>query len=194
MNKRLKIAISAAQVLIAGSIFAWYSLTNSIDVSTPYAYPARDIVIKLNFPLAVLWSPILYAMERFSGNLSPSSAVIRAGILILFVLAFVVSIFLFWFLVVSELEMRTQDKSMIRFTNWFAEITKVVALFLVGAVAIAYAILEAERLMRFDRSKTDALLGGLLLLAWAFALMTASIRDLMFLLHKDSHTIHRITS
>jgi hypothetical protein len=193
MNKALKIAIPAAQVLIASSIFVWYSLTKSVDVSTRYAYPARDIVIKLNFPLAVLWSPILYAMERFSVNLNPASVVIRTSILILFVIAFAASTFLFWYFVVAELEMRSQGKSLIRFTNWFAEICKAVTLFVVGAGALAYAVVEAKRLLHFDRSKTDAFIGGLFLLAWAFALITASIRDLVFFLQKESRATHRVT-
>lgn len=180
MHMLWKRALPAAQLLIASSTFAWYSLEKSVDVSTAYAYPARDIVIKLNFPIALLWSPILYFMERFSDYLNPSSVVMKTISLVFFLVLFGLSIVLFWYFLAAEVELRIQNRSMIRFRNWFAETCKALILFAMGTGAIAYAAFEADRLLHFDRSKTDAVVGGAFLLAWGVLFITMSIRDITF--------------
>jgi hypothetical protein len=82
---------------------------------------------------------------------------------------------------------------MIRFRNWFAETCKALILFAIGTGAIVYAVFEANRLLHFDRSQADAVIGGGFLLAWGVLFVTTSIRDIVFFLRKDSRAMQRIT-
>jgi hypothetical protein len=184
--------LPTAQLLIVVGTFAWYNLDKS-DSGLVYAYPAHDIVIKVNFPIALVWSPILYFMERFPNYFNPTSVVMKTISLVFFVTAFGLSVVLFWYLLMAEVEMRLQNKSMIRFKSWLAEICKTVILFAVGIGAIVYAAFEANRLLHFDRSITDAIIGGVFLLGWGVLFIATSIRDVVFFLRKHRRAIQRIT-
>jgi hypothetical protein len=189
MHKRWRTVLPTAQLLIVVGTFAWYNLDKS-DSGLVYAYPAHDIVIKVNFPIALVWSPILYFMERFPDYFNPTSAVIKTISLVFFVTAFGLSVVLFWYFLMAEVEMRLQNKSMIRFKSWLGEICKTVILFAVGIGAIVYAAFEANRLLHFDRSKTDAVIGGGFLLVWGALFITTSIRDIAYFLRRHSHAAH----
>jgi hypothetical protein len=178
MRKIWRVALPAAQLLIVVGAVDWYRSEKSVNIAVVYAYPTRDIVMKLNFPVILVWSPIVGVMEHFSGYLNPTSTVMMAVSLVLFVAASSLSIFLFWYFLAVEVEMRFQNRSMIRFKNWPAETCKALVFFAVGIGSIVYAIFEASRLLH--RSNADAVVGGALLLAWGAIFIATSVSDVAF--------------
>jgi hypothetical protein len=186
MYKRLKILVPAVQVLLVVGVFLWYKAPHSEHVLTQYVGPARDVVIKLNFPLLILWSPILYITEWFPLFLSPSHPATQVLGIAVFALALVSSVAVFWHLVLVELELRSQGRSMIRSSNWFAETCKAVLLVLCGLGALIYAYTEASRLLLLGRSKFDAFGGGLFLVAWSAVLIGTSISDIAYFLRREN--------
>src|ERR1700687_809749 len=190
MHKRWRTVLPTVQLLIVVGTFVWYNLDKS-DAGLVYAYPAHDIIIKVNFPIAFVWSPILYFMERFPDYFNPVSVVMKTISLMLFVMALGLSVVLFWYFLTVEVEMRLRNGSLIRFRNWLPETCKAFILLAMGTGAIVYAVLEAHRLLH--QSNTDAVIGGAFLLAWGALFITTSIRDIVFFLRKDSRAIQRIT-
>jgi hypothetical protein len=185
--RRLKFFVPILQVLLALGLFLWHKFPHSEFVNIRYVEPAWDIVIfKLNFPVVAFWSPIVYVMERWPEELAPSSTTMQISVAMALGLAMLSSIGFFWYLVIAELECRVHGRSMIRFANWFAETCKALILFTVGGSALAYAFFETKRLLLYDRSKADMLVGGLFLAAWGVVLVSIPIVDAVVSLRKQA--------
>jgi hypothetical protein len=187
MHKRWRTVLPTVQLLILVGTFVWFNLDKS-DAGLVYAYPAHGIFIKVNFPIAFVWSPVLYFMERFPDYFNPVSVVMKTISLVFFVMAFGLSVVLFWYFLTVEVEMRLRNESLIRFRNWLAETCKAFILLAMATGAIVYAVLEAHRLLH--RSNTDAIVGGAFLLAWGALFTTTSIRDIAYFLRTRSHAAH----
>jgi hypothetical protein len=151
-----------------------------------YGYTPLDIVLKLNFPLAIPWAPVLYLTDlTFSTSRSSGTPVtVMFGVLDLCILA---TVALFWYFVVAEVQERSRGSSLIRFSRLSLEIPKTFVLATVGAAAIAFACWDGHRLLLTGTLNRSALywncmiravVGGLFLVAWALILIKASIQDL----------------
>lgn len=189
MHKRLRWSISISQMLLAAAAFNWDKGVHSELILLKYAQPVRNIIISLNFPIAILWSPIIYAIERTSHRGTPSLvAAVIFGCGMFFTVA------LFWFVVVTETELRSAGRSLIRSSSGSFEIFKAVVLCTIGIGAIICACWDVHRLIilgennRFmlrASSMVEASISGFLLLAWAIVLITISMRDLALLYRKN---------
>jgi hypothetical protein len=190
MYRRLRLVVPLVQTLLVVGSFAWYKVAGSLYVLS-YVYVVRDIVLKLNYPAFALWFPIVRLMDRFPGYFSPSHIATRVGGLLVIILAFLLSVALFWYLFLLELEMRRHGRSMIRFSSCLGEIAKAVLFVIVGIGALVYAYRGTKQLFDPLRSKADvydAYIGGLFLVAWGLAFIGVSIRDLTAFVRKKGST------
>lgn len=187
MFKRARILIPIAQTALFLASFIWYKF--SAYYSSIYAYsqivePVRDIVIKLNFPPLAVWVPLLLLADRIpQGN-----TLIRwAGTILVLalVLATLCSIPLFWYFVVVEVEARRQGRSRVRFQSRLGEAVRLLAFVLCGIGAFIYAYVNGSWLLRLDRSKADAFVGGFFLVAWGVLLLAAACQDLRIFIRKQ---------
>jgi predicted neutral ceramidase superfamily lipid hydrolase len=190
--------ISSLQVLLLVSTGAWYYFLDryyiSTQVSRPehiinYGYAPLDIVLKLNFPLAIPWALVSYLVDlTFSGS-RPRGTLLTV-VVFLCVLA---TVALFWYFVVAEVQERSRGSSLVRFSSLFFEIPKILVLAIAGGAAFALAFWDGHRLVLtgelnrglYWSGMIRAVVGGLFLVAWALILIKASIQDLMVACRKD---------
>jgi hypothetical protein len=190
---RLRIIIPLLQVLLIILAFAADDLIGKLGWSLPglryaCAVTLPTLVLKLNFPLVVLWLPIAYPMSvisyRSSGASSPTGVM-----LVVSDLAILTSAAAFWYFVVVEVEMRRRKASCLRFSGRFMERTKATVMILVGIGAAVYALWDGHRLVVLDQMNrhhlfwsgvvADALIGGIFLVGWAAALITIGVQDVV---------------
>jgi len=189
MHKNLKLCVSAIQVLLVTATVVWYRLASSDQAFVGYAMPARDLVaMKLNWPLVVAWSPVVYLMERLSSNQNPSLTAIQIAGAIAFGLAIISSLAAFWYLVVVESQARKRGGSVVRFQSALGELAKIVFLFIGGVAAPIYAYVDGRALLvayqdnpRFVGLAVDAFLGGVFLVTWGMILTMVAVHDLRLL-------------
>ena len=201
LKKRLRVIVPTLQVLLLISAALWLNIFSKVYINRPEfivgcAQLPIQILIKLNLPLAVLWFPVVYAMNWASSSNDwnlPSGA---TGMVInaMLDLAILSTVALFWYFVVVEIEKRRYGSSLIRLSNRTLEILKAVFLTAVGMGAIAVACWEVHRLLLLDQlyrraifwsSMVNVILGGLFLLTWASVLITVSVKDLKLVLRRN---------
>lgn len=188
-SRRLSMTISLLQVLfliaVAGwhHVLEWYLVNHHLvrpDLLARYAGVPLDIVIKLNFPLSLLWAPILYLTRSY---FSFSTSVVT----VLLDIAILTSVGLFWYVVAAEIQVRSCGGSLIRSSKKWLEVPRAGVFLLLGTCAITYAFWDAHRLLLIGQlnngevywsSMLDGIGGGLLLLVWAVVLIRSSIKDL----------------
>src|ERR1700685_3934571 len=107
---RLRIIIPLLQVVILILAFSLDPLLSKrfvtrSDLEIAYVVTPEHLALKLNFPLAVLGLPVLYASSGFLPRSSPTSA-LGAVIFGVFFLVVVTSTAAFWYFVVLEVEKR----------------------------------------------------------------------------------------
>jgi uncharacterized membrane protein YesL len=159
------------------------------DLEVAYVVTPEHLVLKLNFPLAVVGLPLLYLTAGAFPNTGSSTRMLNAVISGAFVLATLTSTAAFWYLVVVEVEMRRRKSSYLRFSGRYLERLKAVVLILIGVGAAVYALWDGHRLVVFAQINrhhffwssvvADALIGGLFLFGWAAALITMGVQDIM---------------
>jgi len=192
VRARLRIIIPLLQVLI-------FILAFSLDAHLSARYLGRSyylraisvttlshLVLKLNFPLLVLWLPIAYPMSAVSYH-SPHASSPTGVILTLWNLTILTSLAAFWYLVVVEVEMRKRKASCLRFSGRLMERLKATVMILIGVGAAVYALWDGYRqLVVLDQINrlhlwrsfvVDTLTGGLLLIGWAAVLITIGVQD-----------------
>ena len=197
-TKRLRMIISSLQVLLLASTGAWYYFLDRYYISTQasrpehiinYGYAPLDIVLKLNFPLAIPWALVSYLVDlTFSGS-RPRGTLLTV-VVFLCVLA---TVALFWYFVVAEVQERSRGSSLIRSSSLFLEIPKILVLAIAGGAAFALAFWDGHRLVLtgelnrglYWSGMIRAVVGGLFLMAWGLILIKASIQDLMVACRKD---------
>jgi hypothetical protein len=191
---RLRIIIPLLQVVALVLAFSLDPLLSKryvtrSDLEVAYVVTPEHLVLKLNFPLAVVGLPLLYLTAGAFPNTGSSTRMLNAVISGAFVLATLTSTAAFWYLVVVEVEMRRRKSSYLRFSGRYLERLKAVVLILIGVGAAVYALWDGHRLVVFAQINrhhffwssvvADALIGGLFLFGWAAALITMGVQDIM---------------
>ncbi|HWR17813.1 MAG TPA: hypothetical protein VN577_23490 [Terriglobales bacterium] len=181
MYKRLKLIVPIVQVL-AVLVLLWAKHWESLTIYQTYVAPTERIIRAVNIPLVFAWYPILWLLEHASPYLSPEGGAPLILGIIVFGLILVLSIALFWYFVVTEIELRKQGKSLLKFPDWFRELAVAVGLFGFGIGAIVCAITDQQsRLwMHFGGINFGialVILPPLILLVWAVVLIGISIHD-----------------
>src|SRR5262249_782436 len=150
-----RFVIPALQVILALSAAIWYGVAGNKypanqDVAISHGYVALTMVMHVNFPLAVFWAPVFLFLEWASAssyiNISNGPAVMAIGSLL--GLAIVTSIASFSYLVVTEVELRSQGRSLIRFSSGTLEMVKAVVLAALGVSGMVYAYWGSSRQLR----------------------------------------------
>jgi hypothetical protein len=193
--KRLKFIIPTVQVLLLVSAGLWQHILGKYypghpEVIVRYGSTPLYILLKASFPLAVLWLPFFCALTWASSipQLNLTSGATGVVMLAVFDLAVVLSVALFWYFVVVEIERRRQGTTLIRFKSRMLETLKGIVLIAVGLGAFAYACWDSHRLLLVGQlnqrslywsSMVDAIVGGLFLLIWALLLIKIGIKDLL---------------
>jgi hypothetical protein len=155
------------------------------DLRNAYVVTPLRVVLKLNFPLAIFWLPILYLTAPASSATGSAAAVLTAVV----DLAVLMSTAAFWYFVVIEVEMRKRKGSYLRLSGRLVERLKATMMILVGVGAAVFALWDGHRLVLLDQVNrhglfwssvvADALIGGLFLSAWAAAFITIGIQDMV---------------
>jgi hypothetical protein len=193
--KRLKFVVPTLQVLLLVSAGLWQHILGKYyadhpEVIVQYASTPIIILLKSNFPLAVLWFPFFCALNWASSgsHLNLTSGAAGVVMLAVFDLVVVSTVALFWYFVVVEVEKRKHGASLIRFSNRMLETLKAIVLIAAGLGAFGFACWETHRLLLLGQlnlltlywsSMVDAIVGGLFLVIWAVVLIKISVQDLM---------------
>lgn len=201
LAKRLKFVIPSLQVLLLVCAGLWQHILGKYYATHPevvvrYASTPLYILLKANFPLAVLWFPFFCALTKASSSPHLNLTSGPAGVVLLaaFDLAVISSVALFWYFVVAEIERRRHGASLLRFESRTLEILKVIVLVAVGLGAFGFACWEVHRLLLLGQlnqrslywsSMVDAAVGGLFLVSWALLLIRVAIKDLIVLPRKQ---------
>ena len=131
-------------------------------------------------------TPIVLVIDSCSKHFPSATGTTFVVVTALSAVALMSIIWLFWYLVVTEVELRKRGETLLRLRGFISESIKITALLLMGLAAFAYAYRDGELLLRLGRSKVDAILGGLFLAAWGIVLIRLSIQDVMTLFGKRS--------
>ena len=198
-TKRLRLIISSLQVLLLASTGAWYHFVERYYISTEasrpehiinYGYAPLDIVLKLNFPLAVPWALVSYLVDLTFPGSRPRGTLLTV-VVFFCVLA---TVALFWHFVAAEFQERSRGSSLIRFSRQSLEIPKILVLAVAGGAAFALAFWDGHRLVLTGELNRGlywsgvirAVVGGILLVAWGSILIKASIQDIRVASRKKS--------
>jgi hypothetical protein len=188
---KLRIIIPLLQVIILLLVCSLEPLLGGhyvgrSDLWIAYIKTPEHLLLKLNFPLAVVGLPLLYLAAVAFQNVPPTGA-LNLVIFGAFALVILASTAAFWYLVVVEVEMRKRNSSCLRFSGRYLEKLKAIVLILIGIGAAICAVWDGHRLLVFAQihvhnffwsAVTDALIGGLFLFAWAAALIAMGVQDL----------------
>jgi len=191
---RASAVISIFQVVLFVSICLWFRSVSynhiggrlgQVDFIVAYAITPLHLLMKLNFPLVLLWLPISYPLNYLFSILSPYRSVfITAGVLAF--VAAAASVAWFWNFVMIEVHRRKRGDSLIRFSKRSVELLKVAGIATAGITAIAFAVWDGRRLLLLGEvnrwtlywsSMVDAIVGGLFLAIWAAILIRVAIED-----------------
>lgn len=155
------------------------------DLRVAYVVTPLQLALKLNFPLVVLWLPVLYFIRLTTPDIGSPSGALTAAIDV----AVVTSTAAFWYLVVVEVEMRKRKASCLRLSGRHMDRLKATVMILIGVGAAVYAFWDGYQLLVFDQVNrhyffwsavvADALIGGLFLFGWAAALITMGVQDIV---------------
>ena len=191
MFKRLNTVIPAGQLLLVVAFFALQPAKGYYGIK----YILRVLVQKMNFPVWTVFNPLMVWADHWMHPLPAWHIKVLGFVLVDLIL---VAIALLWYVVVTEIEMRAQGKSILRFSGRWAELLKIAILFLLGGRAFFKAFsVSSEKVP--DSPFTPHLmavahqgevLSVLILVAWGIALVGVAISDLLaFLKNKASNTI-----
>jgi hypothetical protein len=192
MYKFLKVAVPVAQVLVA---VIGYDLARLFPTSGwihPAASFIKDLVGKLNFPLETFWTVIFVGVDRMNNYHLPPKGPLFVIVLVIVGVLLISSVGAFWYFIVSEIEMRSQGKSMLRSSRPLAQ-ASISAVFL-GFGFWALFVAGSGHFFSIGIRNLDLymLLRGLILLAWTVVLAGVAIHDLVVCIggKKVSHTAH----
>lgn len=191
---RLRIIIPVLQVLLLILAFSLDPLLNRrhvmrSDLEVAYVNTPLHLVLKLNFPLAILELPVIYFTGLAFSHISSSTGAPGDVIFGVYALAIVATTAAFWYLVVVEVEMRKRKTSCLRFSGRLLERLKAIVMILIGVGAAVYVLGDGFRhlvvLDQLTRNHNfwsvfvvDVLIGGLFLVGWAAALITMGVQDI----------------
>ena len=191
--KRLKIIIPVAQVLIYSAVFV-LKLASHVQMVRMDYEPLWRLARSVNYPLWLVFLAIAYPI---SWLLSPSltGEWVYIGAIAVLVL-FLLGVALFWYVVVTEVEMRSQGMSNLRFSGWFKELLAVTIIFLLGAGAFVRAYDSGRTILAEQRwyvglglapSRAFDFLSMLILTGWAIILVGLALHDFVgFIKRRES--------
>jgi hypothetical protein len=198
MHKRLRILVPTIQVLafIATRVLMRLSVTSD-SVNFNYSIPAQDLITRLNYPLALFWFSVVYAIDRLplpdpNPGLGFTALALVAGIV------FLASVALFWYLVVREIELRLQGKSLLRFSSRFWSFVTILVLFCLGAGALISGYLDGLKQIPFMLRNGSAIglfltiLTDMFVLAWGITLTGMSVSDFRNFVQSHGRTLSKV--
>jgi hypothetical protein len=184
MYKRLRIVVPAAQVLAFVAVPALKLAVHMRVLHVDYD-PFRRVVLSVDYPIWTVFLALAVPLDRLLALwprwLSGAVGAVLAALLLS-------GIALFWYLVVAEIEMRRQGKSMLRFSGWIKELLAVTVLLLFGAGAFTEAHrigsifffgLPWHTLLSLPAAFPGEILGMLILSAWGVLFVALAIHDLI---------------
>ena len=154
MSKKLRIWVAMVQALLAVSVLSWAKF-GSGTVYDYYAHGIRDLVTHLNLPLAIMWIVVSFPFHWLSNYIPPATGLAGSALTALLAAGMAFSVAAFWYLVVTEIQMRRRGLSMLRPLSRLWASFVVVALFCFGAGVFTYAcpsVSIAAQVPRFARS------------------------------------------
>ena len=183
MDRRLRIIVPAVQLLASVTVLLLKKLAERSDqINFNYYLPARQLVEGLNYPLKKFWLFVTYLVAQVPFPNPTGGAAVIAFVLIVSV--FLASIVLFWFLVVREIELRLQGRSLLRFSNPLYAISAIVALLgaTLGTLVSVYSDIRIKIPFTFRSISTIGLfleiLPQLIILLWALAFAWMALSDI----------------
>jgi hypothetical protein len=145
----------------------------------------------------VFWLSINFALERLPLPNPHGGSVLTVGTLALGIV-FLSSVALFWYLVVREIELRRQGKSLLRFSGWIRPLFSIIVLFCIGVGAVISAYLDGSHQFPFMIRNGSSTIGWFLtilpevfLLVWAIALIGMSVGDFRMFMQARRHASER---
>jgi hypothetical protein len=184
-SKRPGIVVAGLQVLIIIVLVAVHYVWRDPHFLVRYYEPARNLVLKENFPLVVLLAPVAYALQLCGGLPSPVRGICLAIGTTFLGIALLPSVGFFWYFVATETGMRMRGQSRLRFHNAIAESAVLLVLFLMGAGAILY-VLSNKASWLSGNNQIAVLVGNACLLVWGAVLLAVAIADFRWLLKSRS--------
>lgn len=183
MHKRIRIVVPAVQTLAFVAVWLLKRAALTSDaVNFNYYIPAESLVTRLNYPLMECWWILDYVLYRLHLP-NPDSGVVFLALVLVVGFVFLSSVALFWYLVVREIELRIQRKSLLKFTGTIRPMLASAVLFCTGVGALVSACKDARAqhpLMLRNGSALGLLLTVLpevFLLVWATVLIAMSVSD-----------------
>jgi hypothetical protein len=182
--KSLKILVPTVQVLAFVAVPALKLAVHMGVLHVDYD-PFRRLVLSVDYPIWTVFLTIAYPLDRLMPPL-PGWLCVALGAVFLALL--LLGIALFWYLVVAEIEMRRQGKSMLRFSGWVKELLAVTVLLLFGAGAfieahriwsIFFFGLPSHTLLSLPAACPGEFLSMLILSAWGVLFVALAIHDLI---------------
>ena len=194
MFRRLRIGVSVGQAVLAATIVIVANHSHDQRVYESYVSPGLHIVTKMNGPLVVVLFPILYLTHWLGENLPSLDPLLLVGVAVLQAGFLLLSVGVFWYFVVTEVELRSRGSSMLRSGKLLRDGCLWLAFSVFGMAAIYYAYADGTLLLRIRGSIAEALVGGLFLVTWGFVLIAVSIQDLRKYLRNRNrgpdHSVH----
>jgi hypothetical protein len=181
------------QVLACLAVFALKLAMHTRMVHMNYD-PIWRLARSVNYPFWVVFLAIAYPINWLVSPPHPGEWLlvgeIAVGVL------FLSGVALFWYLVVAEIEMRRQGKSLLRFPGWFKELLAASIMLLLGAGAFMCAYVNGRTLLPeparlvdlfLAPARTCEFLSMLILTAWGIVLVGLALHDLIAFLRGREH-------
>jgi hypothetical protein len=182
VSKKLRIWVAMAQALLAVSVFSWAKF-GSGTVYDYYAHGIRDLVTHLNLPLAIMWIVVSFPFHWLGNYIPPATGLTGSALTALLAAGMALSVAAFWYLVVTEIQMRRRGLSMLRPLSRLWASFVIVALFCFGAGVFTYAYVASRPLWYVARR--GAVLSGLFPTIWGVVIVGVAIHDLLVLLSRE---------
>lgn len=179
MNKRFTVIVPAIQVVIAMTAFVSDRFVYNENAHLLYVLPAKDIVMKLNFPLVVVWAPLLLGADWLSRYLFPLSGILLAVVMILSGLIFASSIAAFWYFVVREIGARRHGRSIVTCSSHPKQLLMTGVWCVVGLSSLLYAYVDGRAHWYVRGRQGEEVVGAILLVMWGAGFIGISIHDLL---------------
>ncbi len=174
MFKRFRVALPILQILLALIAYGMPKVNTNLEFDISM-FALRDVVTKMNFPVLVVLSPLLYLLDRISRNFPPATGVYFIVVAVIGGVVLMAVIGGFWYLVILEIDLRRHGQSFIRFNNRIAQIVTVVIMLCLGLGSIVYSYIYLRGVVYFRPAQ--AVLGAICLLAWGLFFLRLSLTD-----------------
>ena len=171
MYKTLRILVPVVHSALALIAFTVLKIGGTLNVG-------QDLVLTLNLPLAALWIvvflPLRFLAPRLFEQPPPHSILVVLGMFLL------LSVFVFWYLVVVEVELRRHGKSMLRPSGWPKQLAAALVILCCAGAAAYFAYTATEPYWKLNPYLE--VIRGFFPAVWAVVLAGIGIHDLILAL------------